>query len=118
MSKPIDVNENDFDTTVLKSVKPTLVDFWAPWCAPCRVVAPVMEALAEEYDNKVEFAKVNVDTEPRLATRYGIRSIPTLLIFKDGVPVKQLIGAQPRDELKKSIDATLAPLSLLERWFL
>ncbi len=109
MSKPTDVNENDFDATVLKSDKPTLVDLWAVWCGPCRMIAPVVEALAEEYDNKVEFAKVNVDTEPRLATRYGIRSIPTLLIFKEGKPVKQLIGAQPRDELKKAIDATLTP---------
>jgi thioredoxin 1 len=109
MNKPTDVSENDFDTAVIKAERPTLVDFWASWCGPCRMVAPVVESLAEEYGDKMNFAKVNVDAEPRLANRYGIRSIPTLLVFKEGKPVKQLVGYQPKDELKKAIDTALAP---------
>jgi len=109
MGKPNDVTEAVFDAEVIKAAKPTLVDFWASWCGPCRMVAPVVDALAEEYDGKVNFAKVNVDAEPKLANQYGIRSIPTLLVFKQGKPVKQLVGYQPKEELKKALDAALLP---------
>ncbi|MDP2744231.1 MAG: thioredoxin [Dehalococcoidia bacterium] len=109
MGKPNDVNEASFEAEVIKAANPTLVDFWATWCGPCRMIAPVVEALAEEYAGKMNFAKVNVDAEPKLANKYGIRSIPTLLIFKGGKPVKQLVGNQPKEELKKALDAALQP---------
>ncbi len=107
MSKPVEVNDSNFDQTVLQSKTPVLVDFWAVWCGPCRMVAPVVEELAGEYEGKVTFAKLNVDENPRTASQYGIMSIPTLLIFKDGAPVSNIIGFRPKPELKKSIDAVL-----------
>jgi len=84
MSKPADVTDATFDTEVLKSDRPVLVDFWAPWCGPCRMVAPLVEELADEYDGKVKFLKLNTDESVNTAAKYGIRSIPTLLMFKGG----------------------------------
>lgn len=107
MAKPIEVTETDFESVVLKATKPTLVDFWAAWCGPCRMIGPVVDALAEEYSAKMNFAKVNVDAEPKLASKYGIRSIPSLLVFKDGKPVKQITGFQAKEELKKTLDAAI-----------
>ena len=107
MSKPVEIKENTFDEVVLQAKIPVLVDFWAPWCAPCRMVAPVVNELAEEYDNQVNFGKVNVDESPRIASQYGIMSIPTLILFKDGKPVSNIVGFRPKDELKKSLDAAL-----------
>ena len=107
MSKPVEVNDSNFDQTVLQSKTPVLVDFWAVWCGPCRMVAPVVEELAGEYEGKVAVAKLNVDENPKTASQYGIMSIPTLLIFKDGAPVSNIIGFRPKAELKKSIDAVL-----------
>ena len=109
MAKPRDVSDNTFDQEVLKSSRPVLVDFWAPWCGPCRMVAPVVEELAREYDGKVEFVKLNTDDNPNTAVKYGIRSIPTLLVFKGGAPVGQIIGFRPKSDLKQRLDAALAP---------
>ncbi len=107
MSKPMEVNDSNFDQMVLQSKTPVLVDFWAVWCGPCRMVAPVVEELAGEYEGKVTFTKLNVDENPKTSSQYGIMSIPTLLIFKDGAPVSNIIGFRPKAELKKSIDAVL-----------
>ena len=107
MAKPREVSDSTFDKEVLKSSRPVLVDFWAPWCGPCRMVAPVVEELAQEYDGKVEFVKLNTDDNPNTAVKYGIRSIPTLLVFKGGEPVGQIIGFRPKSDLKQRLDAAL-----------
>jgi thioredoxin 1 len=108
MTRPADVSDTTWDTDVLTNEKPVLVDFWAPWCGPCRMVAPIVDELAEEYADKMEFRKLNTDDNPRVAAKYGIRSIPTLLVFKDGQPVGQIIGFQPKGQLKKKLDDVLA----------
>ena len=107
MSKPVEIEESTFNEAVLQVKTPVLVDFWAPWCAPCRMVAPVVDELAKEYGGKVSFCKVNVDESPRIASQYGIMSIPTLILFKDGKPVSNIVGFRPKDELKKSLDTAL-----------
>ena len=104
----VTVDQNSFQKNVLDSKKPVLVDFWAPWCGPCRAVAPVVEELAKEYNDKAGFAKVNVDDSPILASQYGVMSIPTIIVFKGGKPIQQAIGYQPKDQLKKLLDSTLA----------
>ncbi len=108
MPKPAEVTDANFETEVVKSDKPVLVDFWAPWCGPCRMVAPLVEELAEEYDGKVKFVKLNTDDNVNTAARYGIRSIPTLLMFKGGEPIDQIIGFRPKGDLKKTVDKALA----------
>ena len=108
MAQPVAVTDKDFDEIVLKASTPVLVDFWAEWCAPCRMIAPIVDELAQEYDAKVAFAKMDVDANPEIPLRFGIRSIPTLLVFKDGKPVDQVIGAVPKAALKKSLDNALA----------
>lgn len=107
MSKPVEIEEAKFEEAVLKAEMPVLVDFWAPWCGPCRMVAPVVEELAEDYDGQVAFFKINVDDSPKIASQYGIMSIPTLMIFKDGKPVSNIIGFRPKNELQKSLDEAL-----------
>ena len=107
MSKPVDIEEAKFDDVVLKAEKPVLVDFWAPWCGPCRMVAPVVEELADDYEGKVDFVKVNVDDNPKIASQYGVMSIPTLIVFKAGQPVDTIIGFRPKDELQKSLETAL-----------
>jgi thioredoxin 1 len=107
MAKPKEVNDTTFEQDVLKSQRPVLVDFWAPWCGPCRMVAPIVEELAEEYDGKVSFVKLNTDDNPVTASRYGIRSIPTLLVFKGGQPIGQIIGFRPKSDLQRRLDAAL-----------
>ena len=108
MSKPVEIEEARFDETVLKAKIPVLVDFWAPWCGPCRMVAPIVDELAEEYGGKVDFFKLNVDNNPRVAGKFGVMSIPTLIIFKNGAPVTNIVGFRPKAELKKSLDTALA----------
>jgi len=107
MGKPVEIEEAKFDETVLKSKTPVLVDFWAPWCGPCRMVAPIVDELAGEYAGKVGFFKVNVDNNPNVAGKYGVMSIPTLILFKDGKPVTNIIGYKPKEQLKKSLDKAL-----------
>ena len=108
MSTPIALSDANFDQNVLKSTKPVLVDFWAPWCGPCRMVAPLVEELAGEYEGKARFFKLNTDDNVTTASRYGIRSIPTLLVFKGGELVDQVIGFRPKSDLKKSLDKAFA----------
>ena len=108
MAKPFAVTDAEFDEKVVKADKPVLVDFWAEWCVPCKIIAPIVDELAEEMDGQMEFAKVDVDSSPITAVTYGIRSIPALLIFKGGKPVEQIIGAIPKEQLKKKIEEALA----------
>ena len=108
MAKPADVSDAEFEREVLKSDKPVLVDFWAPWCGPCRMVAPIVEELADEYQGQVRFFKLNTDDNVETAAKYGIRSIPTLLMFKGGETVDQIIGFRPKGDLKRVIDKALA----------
>jgi thioredoxin 1 len=107
MSHPTDTTDTTFQTDVLDNDTPVLVDFWAPWCGPCRMVAPIVEELAEEYDGKVKFVKLNTDDNPQVAGKYGIRSIPTLLVFKGGEPVSQIVGFRPKSDLAKRLDEAL-----------
>ena len=107
MSKPVEISDSNFAEKVLQSATPVLVDFWAPWCGPCRMVAPVVDELAEEYDSRIIFGKVNVDENAKIASKYGIMSIPTLILFKDGKPLSNIVGFRPKDQLKKDLDAAL-----------
>ena len=107
MSKPVEIEEAKFEEAVLKAATPILVDFWAPWCGPCRMVAPVVDELAEEYGDRVGFVKINVDDNPKIASQYGVMSIPTLIIFKDGAPVSNIVGFRPKNELEKSLDEAI-----------
>ena len=107
MSKPVEVNDGNFDQMVLQSKTPVLVDFWAVWCGPCRMVAPIVEELAGEYEGKVTVVKLNVDENSKTASQYGVMSIPTLLVFKDGAPVSNIVGFRPKAELKRNLDDVL-----------
>ncbi len=104
----ITFTDANFEEEVLKSQTPVLVDFWAQWCAPCRIVSPVVEELGVEYQGKLKVGKLNVDDNSQTASQYGVMSIPTLLIFKNGAPVKTMIGAQGKENFKKGIDEVLA----------
>jgi len=108
MPKPAEVSDGNFETEVLKADIPVLVDFWAPWCGPCRMVAPIVEELADEYNGKVKFVKLNTDDNVATASKYGIRSIPTLLVFKSGEMFDQVIGFRPKSDLKRTLDKALS----------
>src|SRR5216684_9272651 len=97
--KPVAVDDGNFQTDVLNSPTPVLVDFWAIWCGPCKMIAPIVEELAGEYNGKLKVAKMDVDANPKTAMQYGIRSIPTLLVFKGGQVVEQIVGAVPKRHL-------------------
>ena len=101
------VGDKDFDSVVIQSQEPVLVDFWAPWCGPCLSIGPSLEKLAEQYQGKVTIAKVNVDENPDISARYGVRSIPYLVLFKNGKVLESVVGAQPPQSLQKLIERSL-----------
>lgn len=103
----IELTEVNFDKEVLEASLPVLVDFWAPWCGPGKMVGPIVKELSEEYSGKLNVGKLNTDESPVIAERYGIRSIPTLIVFKNGKVVEQLVGALPKSQLQKIIDKHL-----------
>ncbi len=107
MTIPIDVTDTTFETEVLKSELPVLTDFWAPWCGPCRAIAPIVEELAAEYEGQLKVSRINVDDNPRTPARYRVRGIPTLILFKDGEAKKQIVGAVPKAQLVKAVQSVL-----------
>jgi thioredoxin 1 len=104
MVMPEQVSDSNFDSEVLKNEQPVLVDFWAPWCGPCRAIAPILEELAKEYEGKIKVAKMNVDENPSTPSKYGIRAIPTLILFKGGDVAGQVTGAVSKSNLKDMIN--------------
>ena len=104
MSAVVEVSDSSFDKEVLQSEVPVLVDFWAPWCGPCKAIAPMVEELAKEYGGKLKVVKVNVDDNKEAAMRYNVRGIPNLILFKNGEPQNQIVGAVAKQELAKAID--------------
>ncbi len=107
MAEPLEVTDETFDQEVLQATVPVLVDFWAPWCGPCRMAAPIVHEVAEKYAGRCKVVKVNVDENPEIASRYQIRSIPSLFLFKGGQQVDQAIGVQTAAQLSAMIDAQL-----------
>nr|HID14780.1 thioredoxin [Anaerolineae bacterium] len=103
MAKPFAVTDDTFESEVLQAEQPTLVDFWAAWCGPCRMVAPVVEAIAEEYDGRLRVAKMDVDSNRQTPGRYGVQGIPTLILFKNGVEVARIVGYRPKDALVEAL---------------
>ena len=103
----VHVNNDNFESDVLKSDKPVLVDFWAEWCGPCKMIAPILEEISTEYDDRLQIAKVDVEENQAIAMQFGIRSIPTLMIFKDGVVQTQHVGMLSKDQLSQLLDAQL-----------
>ena len=108
MSEPIALTDDNFEREVLESTAPVLVDFWAAWCGPCKMIAPIVEELSGEYEGKAKVCKLDVDSAQKTATEFGIRSIPTLLIFKEGKVADQVIGAVPKQQITEKLDAVLA----------
>lgn len=104
----ITFSDSNFQQDVLGSNVPVVVDFWAPWCGPCKIVGPIVEELAKEYEGKVKVGKLNVDDNPQVSGQYGVMSIPTIMFFKNGQPVKSIVGAQGKDTLKGAIESVLA----------
>lgn len=107
--KPIEITDANFQQEVLNADKPVLVDFWAVWCGPCKMIAPVVEEIAKEYDGKLKVGKLDVDNNPQVAMQFGIRSIPTLMLFKNGKVVEQIIGAVPKRNLVEKILPYVGP---------
>ena len=104
MGQPLHVNDDNFKQEVLESDIPVVIDFWAPWCGPCRMIAPIIEEMATDYNGKAKMCKVDVDTSQQTAMQYGIRSIPTVLIFKNGEVVESIIGAVPKHRIVESLE--------------
>ncbi len=108
MTKPQEITDAEFDQEVLNADFPVVVDFWAEWCGPCKVIAPILEELANEYEGKIKFVKVDTEENFETLSTYGILSLPTLLVFKGGERVDQILGARPKSNLKRSLDKALA----------
>jgi len=105
--KPVELNETNFEQEVLKASIPVLIDFWAVWCGPCKMIAPIVDELAIEFEGKLKIGKVDVDNNQQIAMQYGIRSIPTLLVFKGGKVVEQIVGAAPKKSLVEKLSKHL-----------
>ena len=108
MAKPIEITDTQFEQEVLKADLPVMVDFWAAWCGPCKIVSPILERLAEEYDGKIKFVKLDTEENFETPSSYGILSLPTLLVFKGGQQIERITGARPKSDLKRSLDKALA----------
>ncbi len=106
--KVLHVTDASFEQEVMKSATPVLIDFWAPWCAPCRAIAPMVDELAAEYEGRLKVVKINVDDNPNTPMRYNVRGIPNLLIIKDGQVKNQIVGAVPKSNLVKAVDTAIA----------
>jgi thioredoxin 1 len=107
MSTPVPVGDDDFESSVLKAEGPVLVDFWAEWCGPCKMIAPALEEIAVDMDGKVTVAKVNIDDNPQTPAKYGVRGIPTLMIFKDGQVAATKVGALPKSQLVDWVESVI-----------
>jgi thioredoxin 1 len=108
MGKALEVTDSTFEQEVLQSTQPVLVDFWAIWCGPCKAIAPIVEELAGEYEGRLKVMKLDVDDNPRTASAYGVQSIPTLLVFKDGKPAERIIGAVPKKVIADKLQSVMA----------
>ena len=108
MTKPQEITDAEFDQEVLKADLPVVVDFWAEWCGPCKVIAPMLEELADEYDGKIKFVKVDTEENFETPSSYGILSLPTLLVFKEGQQIERITGARPKGDLMRYLDKALA----------
>ncbi len=108
MAKPQEITDTEFEQEVLKADLPVVVDFWAEWCGPCHQIAPILERLAEEYDGKIKFVKVDTEENFETPSSYGILSLPTLLVFKEGQQIERITGARPKGDLKRYLDKALA----------
>ncbi|MEJ2559697.1 MAG: thioredoxin [Anaerolineae bacterium] len=111
MAKPVHVTDSTFDAQVLKSDIPVLTDFWAEWCGPCKMIAPILEEIAEDYEGQIKIAKVDVDENNQIAMRLGVQSIPTVILFKNGQAVERFVGAMPRERLLSRVLPHLPPAS-------
>jgi thioredoxin 1 len=107
MSEPVHITDDTFEAEVVQSAVLAIVDFWAPWCAPCHMIAPILEEIAEEYDGQLKVAKLDVDQNPKVATQFGVMSIPTMILFKDGEAVERLIGYMPKGRLLEKVTSHL-----------
>ena len=108
MAKPQEITDTEFEQEVLKAHLPVVVDFWAEWCGPCKIIAPILDGLAEEYDGKIKFVKVDTEENFETPSTYGILSLPTLLVFKEGQQIERITGARPKGDLMRYLDKALA----------